>query len=316
MRQQGVPRPGTPPTTKGRHAVSAATILATGRRAARSAAPQRGENLPSVTELDGGVSQPPPSQMPPAGGCMVLAPGAGVASIPAFTNAGGLDTTGASVLVVAGAQEAAAACCASANRRRYTPSSSAAVAAARSTGTVSTSTAPTAATKRGLNMPGAPLGVADQPAEAGNGDRCVAAGDGGAAAAVQQSVPLQAAPVAAAQRAVPRQTATSAGSTTTSVGEGARLAVWYASVLAARSQALKPRGNAAQRRRFRGAVEVAGRAKAAATATAAMQRSFAAQAVVAAAAAGTTASLQQRLSLKARMFRNSLLPDTCQCQTA
>jgi len=148
--QQGVPRPGTsPPTNKGRHAVSATTTPATGRRAARSATPQRGDDRPAVMGLGGVVSPPPPPQMLPAGGGMVVAPGAGAASIPASANAGGLDATGASVLTLAGAEEAAAACCASTNWRGYTPSPSAAVAAAQSTGTVGTATAPTAATNSG-----------------------------------------------------------------------------------------------------------------------------------------------------------------------
>jgi len=53
---QGVARPGTTPfTNKGRHAVFAATTPATGRRAARSAAPLRGDDRPAVTGLGGVV---------------------------------------------------------------------------------------------------------------------------------------------------------------------------------------------------------------------------------------------------------------------
>jgi len=81
---QGVPRHDTsPPTNKVRHGVSAATSLATGRRAARGAAPQREDDWPAVTELGGVVSPPQPPQMPPAGGCVVIAPRAGAASVPA-----------------------------------------------------------------------------------------------------------------------------------------------------------------------------------------------------------------------------------------
>ena len=157
MWQQGVPRLGRPPpTNKGRHAVSAATNPATGRRAAHSAAPQREDDRPAVTGLGGVVSPPPPPQKPAADGGMVVARRVGAASIPASANAGGLEATGAFVLALAGAEEAAAACFASANRRGYTPSPSAAVAAVRSTGTVATATAPTAATNHGLNMPAAP----------------------------------------------------------------------------------------------------------------------------------------------------------------
>jgi len=77
---QGVALPGTPPpTNKGRHAVSAATTLSTGRRDARSAAPQRGDDRPAVTGLGGVVSPSQPPQMPPAGGGIVVAPGAGAA---------------------------------------------------------------------------------------------------------------------------------------------------------------------------------------------------------------------------------------------
>ena len=79
---QGVPRPGTScPTNKGRHAVSAATSLATGRRAARGAAPQREYDWPAVMELGGVVSPSPPPQRPPAGCCVVVAPRAGAASV-------------------------------------------------------------------------------------------------------------------------------------------------------------------------------------------------------------------------------------------
>jgi len=81
---QGVPRPGTPPhTNKGCHAVSAATSPATGRRAARGAAPQREDDCPAVTGLGGVVSPPPPPQNPPAGGGLLVAPGASAASVPA-----------------------------------------------------------------------------------------------------------------------------------------------------------------------------------------------------------------------------------------
>ena len=99
-------------------------------------------------------------------------------------------------------------------------------------------------------MPGAPLGVADQLAESESGDQCVAAGDDEAASAARQPAPLLAAPVDAAQRVVPRSTATSAGCTTASVEAGARAAVLYAPFLAARLPAPQSRGNAAQRRRF------------------------------------------------------------------
>jgi len=79
---QGVPRPGTScPTNKGRHAVSAATSLATGRRAARGAAPQREYDWPAVMELGRVVSPSPPPQRPPAGCCVVVAPRAGAASV-------------------------------------------------------------------------------------------------------------------------------------------------------------------------------------------------------------------------------------------
>jgi len=137
-----------PPTNKGRHAVSAPTTPATGRRAARSAAPQRGDDRPAVTGLGGVVSPTQPLQMPPAGGGMVVAPGAGAASVPASANDEGRDATGASVLALAGVEEAAAAFYASSHRRGHTPSPSVAVAAARSTGTAATAAAPTAATNR------------------------------------------------------------------------------------------------------------------------------------------------------------------------
>ena len=137
MRQQGVPHPGTPfPTKKGRHAVSAANTPATGCRAASSAALHRGDDRPEVTGLGGVVAPPPPPQIPPASGGMVIAPGTDAAFVPASAYAGGRDSTGASVLALAGVDAPAAACCASANRRGYTPSPSAAVAAARSTGNV------------------------------------------------------------------------------------------------------------------------------------------------------------------------------------
>jgi len=57
----GVARPSTPPlTNKGRRAVSAATTPATGRRAALSAAQQRGDARPALTRLGGVVSPPQP----------------------------------------------------------------------------------------------------------------------------------------------------------------------------------------------------------------------------------------------------------------
>ena len=128
------------------------------------------------------------------------------------------------------------------------------------------------------------------------------------------SLPLQSAPVAVAQRAVPRSAATSAGCTMASVGAGARAAVGYAPFPAPRSPAPKPRENAAQGRRFCGVAAVAGRATAAAPAT--KRGGFAAQVAVAAAAAGTAATLQQRLSHKARMCGKALLAVTCRCKTA
>jgi len=270
---QGVPRPGTPPpTNKGRHAVSADTTAATGRRAARGAAPQREDDKRAVTGLGGVVSPPSPPQMPPAGGGMVIATGTGAAFVPSSANAGGHDVKGASVLALAGAEEAAPAICASANSRGYAPSPSAAVGAAWSTGTAATDAAPTAATNRGSNTPGAPLRVAYQPAEAGKGERGVAAAYGGAAPAARQPAPLQSAPVAVAHRAVLRSAATSAVCSKASVGAGARAAVGYAPSPAARSPAPEPRGNAAQRRRLRGVAAVAGRKTAAAPAAATKRR--------------------------------------------
>jgi len=60
------------------------------------------------------------------------------------------------------------------------------VGAAWSTGTAATAAAPTAATNRRSNTPGAPLRVAEWPSEAGKGERGVAAADGGAAPAARQ----------------------------------------------------------------------------------------------------------------------------------
>jgi len=142
----------------------------------------------------------------------------------------------------------------------------------------------------------------------------VAAADSGAARAARQPAPLQAAPVAVAHRAVTRLAATSGGCTMASVGAGARAAVRYAPFPAPRSPAPKARENAAQGRRFCGVAAVAGRETAAAPAT--KQMGFAAQVAVAAAVPGTAATLQQRLSHKARMCGKALLAVTCRCKTA
>jgi len=274
----GQPRRSTPrhvpPTSKGRHAVSAATTPATGRRAARGAASQREDNWQAVTGLDGVVSPPPPPQIPPARRGMVIVPGAGAASVPASANAGGRDATDASVLALAGTEEAAAALCGFANRQGYAPSPSPAVGATWLTGTAATAAAPTAATNRASNTPGAPLREADQPSEAGKCERGVAAADGGAAPAAWQPAPIQEAPVAVAQRAVQHSSATSTGCTTASVGARSSAAVGYAPFPAARSPATEPRGIAAQRRRFCRMAAFAGRATTAAPAN--KRRRFAA----------------------------------------